>query len=192
MKKALNISLWVIVLGGLLTLLGFVDKEQKSVRCNGLAINIDHASGNFFISEDDVRTTIKNLGYDINEQSICEIDIHTIEAALNHNPVIKNADVYCSINSEVTIEITQKQPLLRVFSNNGESYYIDVEGNLMPLSKKYTSRVLVANGNINEPYALRYHTNMATLKSFQEGIIDEEQFHKIHTDLPDFIYKEFN
>ena len=31
-----------------------------------------------------------------------------------------------------------------------------------------------------------------TLKSFQEGIIDEEQFHKIHTDLPDFIYKEFN
>ena len=30
-----------------------------------------------------------------------------------------------------------------------------------------------------------------TLKSFQEGIIDEEQFSKIHTDLPDFIYKEF-
>ena len=30
-----------------------------------------------------------------------------------------------------------------------------------------------------------------TLKSFEEGIIDEEQFYKIHTDLPDFIYKEF-
>jgi len=30
-----------------------------------------------------------------------------------------------------------------------------------------------------------------TLKSFEEGIIDEEQFSKIHTDLPDFIYKEF-
>jgi len=31
-----------------------------------------------------------------------------------------------------------------------------------------------------------------TLKSFEEGIIDEEQFSKIHTDLPDFIYKEFS
>ncbi|MDG1544653.1 MAG: TatD family hydrolase [Candidatus Poseidoniia archaeon] len=31
-----------------------------------------------------------------------------------------------------------------------------------------------------------------TLKSFQEGIIDEEQFCRIHTDLPDFIYKEFS
>jgi len=31
-----------------------------------------------------------------------------------------------------------------------------------------------------------------TLKAFQEGIIDEEQFSKIHTDLPDFIYKEFS
>ena len=31
-----------------------------------------------------------------------------------------------------------------------------------------------------------------TLKSFQEGVIDEEQFYKIHTDLPDFVYKEFS
>ena len=31
-----------------------------------------------------------------------------------------------------------------------------------------------------------------TLKSLEEGIIDEEQFSKIHTDLPDFIYKEFS
>ncbi|MEC8707056.1 MAG: TatD family hydrolase [Candidatus Thermoplasmatota archaeon] len=30
-----------------------------------------------------------------------------------------------------------------------------------------------------------------TLKSLEEGVIDEEQFSKIHTDLPDFIYKEF-
>ena len=31
-----------------------------------------------------------------------------------------------------------------------------------------------------------------TLKSFQEGIIDEEQLSKIHTDLPDYIYKDFS
>ena len=30
-----------------------------------------------------------------------------------------------------------------------------------------------------------------TLRSFQEGIINEEQFSKIHTDLPNFIYKDF-
>ena len=30
-----------------------------------------------------------------------------------------------------------------------------------------------------------------TIKLFEEGVIDEEQFSKIHTDLPDFIYKEF-
>jgi len=30
-----------------------------------------------------------------------------------------------------------------------------------------------------------------TIKSFEEGIIDEEKFSRIHTDLPDYIYKEF-
>ena len=30
-----------------------------------------------------------------------------------------------------------------------------------------------------------------SLKSLQEGVISEEQFSKIHTDIPNFIYKEF-
>ena len=30
-----------------------------------------------------------------------------------------------------------------------------------------------------------------SLKSLQEGVINEEQFSKIHTDIPNFIYKEF-
>ena len=38
---------------------------------------------------------------------------------------------------------------------DGESYYIDTQTKLMPLSDKYTARVLVVNGFVCEPYARR-------------------------------------
>ncbi|MFC2139005.1 cell division protein FtsQ/DivIB, partial [Bacteroidota bacterium] len=46
------------------------------------------------------------------------------------------------------ILIDQRNPLIRVFPKHGESYYIDVEGKFMPLSNKYASHLIVANGNI--------------------------------------------
>lgn len=41
---------------------------------------------------------------------------------------------------------------MRVINPNGDSYYIDANGQVMPLSKKYTAHVIVVNGNLNEPY----------------------------------------
>ena len=52
---------------------------------------------------------------------------------------------------------------MRVINSNGDGYYIDDTGKLMPLSDKYTARVIVANGNISEPYATHYMYSMADI-----------------------------
>ena len=49
------------------------------------------------------------------------------------------------------VEITQRKPVLRIMS--GEGYYVDEDGKIMPLSRKYTSRVVVATGNISRKFA---------------------------------------
>ena len=36
---------------------------------------------------------------------------------------------------------------------SGEGYYVDEDGKIMPLSRKYTSRVVVATGNISRKFA---------------------------------------
>lgn len=55
--------------------------------------------------------------------------------------------------------------MLRVFNSSGESYYIDSTGRIMPLSFKSTSRVLVANGFLNEPFARRYQFSMQDINN---------------------------
>ena len=88
-----------------------------------------------------------------NQQSVTElpkeiIDLNALETALNSNPMIKEAQVFMSVNGELSAEIEQKQPIARVSTE--ESYYIDDEGQYMPLSVNYAARVPLVTGNINK------------------------------------------
>jgi len=74
------------------------------------------------------------------------LDLNSLESALNSNPMIKHAEVYVSVNGELTAEIVQKKPIARVSTN--ASYYIDDDGLYMPLSSNYTSRVPLVTGTV--------------------------------------------
>jgi len=76
------------------------------------------------------------------------IDLNKLESALKSNPMIKQAEVFMSVNGELSAEIEQKRPIARV--NTNSSYYIDDEGGYMPLSYNYTARVPFVTGNIEK------------------------------------------
>ena len=63
----------------------------------------------------------------------------------------KNTDGSVALDGYFHVEITQRKPVLRIMS--GEGYYVDEDGKIMPLSRKYTSRVVVATGNISRKFA---------------------------------------
>ena len=96
------------------------------------------------------------MGYGVDTQLISKIDTRKIEQLVYNNPSALKADVYTTVDGKVKIEIKQRKPVLRVFNDSGESFYIDEQGWLMPLSAKFTSRVLVANGFIEVAYSGRY------------------------------------
>ena len=84
-----------------------------------------------------------------NQQSVTDkpkeiIDLNGLESALNANPMIKEAQVFMSVDGLITAEIEQKKPIARVSTN--ASYYIDETGSFMPLSTNYTARVPLATG----------------------------------------------
>ena len=54
----------------------------------------------------------------------------------------------------------QRTPILRVINYKNDSYYIDLEGKLMPLSESYTARVPIATGLITESYANTYSLDL--------------------------------
>jgi cell division protein FtsQ len=82
-----------------------------------------------------------------------EINTYHIEEALLKNEIVESAEVVQLISGSITIIISQKIPILRVFSPGG-SYYVDKSGRMMNVSLGQAIQVPVASGNIEKSFAV--------------------------------------
>ena len=155
-KKIAFIVTWCLLVAGLIVSLGFVNREQDELKCKGLDINVNQDNDLYFIDRIDIAQILKDRGDSVVGQPKSTIDVPELEKILNSHAVISNAEVSVSIDGVVKVDVKQRRPLIRIINADGESYYLDDEGKLMPLSDKYTMKVLVANGSLLEPYAGRY------------------------------------
>ena len=58
--------------------------------------------------------------------------------------------MFSTFNKDIVIQVTQKEALVRIINNTGVSYYLTNIGDTIPLSSKFTSRVLVIQGDIQK------------------------------------------
>jgi cell division protein FtsQ len=155
-KQIAFISIWCLLVIGLLLSLGFVNREQDILLCKELDITVNEENDLYFLNKIDIARLLIDSGNPIVGQEKSKVDVTDIERSLNSHAAISKAEVSMSIDGIVKIDVKQRNPVIRIFTADGDSYYLDDEGTLMPLSDKYTMNVLVANGNISEPYSTRY------------------------------------
>ena len=67
--------------------------------------------------------------------------------SINKQKMIQKVNVFVSVDGVLKAVVKQKTPIGRVFDEAG-SFYIDYEGNKMPLSDNYTARVPLLSGEI--------------------------------------------
>ncbi len=144
--------IWVGITAYLIFALSFVSDRLGTQVCGKVRVHIKDSLNNNFISKEDATDILlekdrKILGYPLSKINTLEL-----EKILVGESFIKEADVYKTVNGELRVDILQRKPILRIINRHGKSYYLDREGVILPVSQKYTSRVLVANGNITEPF----------------------------------------
>lgn len=150
--KVLMILFWSLFGAGLLTLTGFTNAEYNNLKCKDYNIRIDYGKADILITRDDVYKLVKQSGHVLKGQSFGSINFEKIERELRRDSYISGVQAYMTMDGIVHLDIVQRQPVLRIFNDKGESYYLDGLGRLLPLNPAFSARVLVANGNIPEPY----------------------------------------
>lgn len=148
--------LWLICLGGLVTLMSFIEIKKSTIKCKDVKVLLP---GQFnFIERDEVdRIIIENSGAMVG-RDMNDINIHKLENVLKANPFIEFAKVYADMTGVIQIQIRQRVPVLRVVNMANLNFYIDGNGNKIPLSDNYTAKVLVASGLIEEDFSGRVDT----------------------------------
>ncbi|MCX6247726.1 MAG: hypothetical protein NTW10_08330 [Bacteroidetes bacterium] len=151
--KILEITAWVLATAGLFVLLGFTTTEHNSEVCKKYIIHIDYGKADVLVTESDIYTVVRSTGNILKGQQLGSINFERIEREVKRHSYVANAQAYMNLEGDVEIDVVQRQPMLRIFNEKGESFYLDGMGNLMPLNPAFSARVLVASGFIGEPFS---------------------------------------
>tara|TARA_B100001115_G_C15822612_1_gene409219 strand:+ start:181 stop:906 length:726 start_codon:yes stop_codon:yes gene_type:complete len=137
----------VCFLGVLFFLLAFTNVQQDAYPCKGVSITLENEAASF-VTRGEVLQIINSLIDSIDGLPLNELPLYEMEKTIEQHALIKAAEVFVLPNGELNVTVAQKEPLVRVQNAQGKSYYLDIEGKPFPLSRNYTQRLMVANGNI--------------------------------------------
>ncbi len=145
-KKALYAILYTMIPIGLLVVLGFAEGRNRHTVCRELQVSVHAYNENYFIRPEQIRSLIyariDSLEGRVIEPALLE-DLYTLVRSV---PFVEKANVYRTISGEVHVEISQRNPLVRVINTQNQSYYIDGNGVIFPLAEEHTARVMIATG----------------------------------------------
>jgi cell division protein FtsQ len=163
--KILTIVLWVILVAGAATLVGFAEVNQYSKPCKKIEIRINYGAADVLITKTDVDSLLLQTSGILKGKPLGYINIGAIEAALRKQPYVAKVSVYESNEGTLSVDIRQREPLLRIINRKYESFYLDESGALLPVNPNFSARVLVANGVIDDSYMKNpaYQINILSL-----------------------------
>lgn len=133
-----------------LALFGFVNNRRKNALCKQVNVEFTGNPELKFVGKEEILDLLFAKGFRIEQVPVGSINLMNIEKELGLHPAIRKAETFFSSGNTLNIIITKREPILRVFDASGESYYLDEDGDYMPLMDTYTARVPVASGNITE------------------------------------------
>lgn len=136
-----------MVLTGFVVLLVAAIQDKDAGKCKSIQVKFEGKDDNFFIESKDIKSLItKDKNLNPIGKSIADINIAELESVVDQDPWVKNAEIYFDNGQQLNIKVTQREPVARVFTFSGNSFYLDGAGEHIPVSSRYAARVPVFTG----------------------------------------------
>ncbi len=132
--------------------------EQYSV-CNEVKIDIKEGEVQGFLNPDEIKAQLQHAKLYPLGDPMDQINSRLIEEALLQNPFVEKAQCYKTQSGSIHITLTQRLPVIHVKSDNGDDYYVDTHGNVMP-NTLLASNLVVVTGQVTKPYAKKVLTKV--------------------------------
>jgi cell division protein FtsQ len=139
----IKLAALVLVIMGLYA---FSNERSSAKNVSGMKVEFI-GDQNLYLTEGTVnKLLIQNYG-SLKNVPKENIVLNTVEKALEANEMVKSAQVYLTIDGELTSKIVQRKPIGRI--EGVTKFYLDDEGKRMPFSNNHSARVPIITGNIS-------------------------------------------
>lgn len=179
-KKIINIIVWSVIVLCIIVIPIVVSKVYNNGLCKDVRISIKYNSETHFITEKDINDYLIGLGNTLKGQKLSTINVESVEKVLRNNEYVKEAVVFTSVDRTVSINIVQRNPLVRVQNSVNQSFYISDDGKMMRCQPGKPARVLVANGRIIELFWPSLNLQIDSTSTQKDSTVCNTVLYKIY------------
>ena len=154
-KKILLLIVLLLVVAYLVMAVTTLNRKQTAQVCREVELVIKDTEYAGFITKKEIIALLEKKDINPLGKKLERIRTKILEQELAKHPLIDRVECYKTPSGKLCIEVTQRVPILRVMADNGESYYIDNKGTVMPLEAKCVAHLVVVTGNIEKWFAMK-------------------------------------
>jgi cell division protein FtsQ len=180
--------IWTVTMCVIAILMVASIQRKVNSEVSKLIVNIEPLKGKKnLIGPQEVRKTINDfLGVDVENVNVNNLNINELEELFIADKRVKLVDLYVDGKSRLNVDLKQRVPLVRIMDGSNKSYYLDEDGNQVPVVKNSAIRVPLATGQFElyeeqvfrseKPYRLRQVFNLAKkIKNdpFMEALVEQ-------------------
>ena len=162
MVKKIFIIIGLIILVSYLAIAGVVYRIGNSpATCKDISVHINDSTDQCFVTVADVKQLLRSAKILPIGQPFDSINTLAMSEVLERNKLIKKAHCYHTPDSILRIDIEQRHPILRVKSSSQGDFYVDREGEIMPVQNIVPMQIPLATGFISKEKASTDLYNLA-------------------------------
>src|SRR5688500_7462531 len=144
LRRELKIVAAIVVVA---IIIAFTERKQGDISIKDITIKVDNIQGNHFLDESDIVDLMQLKTDNLRGTSIDRLSLKEIEKKISKQPFIKKADLYTDLKGNLVVRAELRRPIARIVRNDGPDGYIAEDGTIMPVSEKFTSRVVLVSGS---------------------------------------------
>jgi cell division protein FtsQ len=154
-RKLLTALFWLFAGSGMVTLLVAANRRDAGHVVREVQITILGDGEHFFIDKSDILLQITVAAKTaLVGRSLDGLNLARLERSLERGVWIRDAELWIDSRDVLHVKVTEREPVARIFTTAGASFYIDSSGQRMPLLEKESARVLVVS---NYPGAVHFN-----------------------------------
>lgn len=143
-RNILIVSVWTLLGTGVVVLLIAAMSRKKGEYVSRVEIYITGVQNNYFIDKKDVLGILEKVnGRKLEKATIGSLDLTAMEQRLRKEPWVQKAELFFDNNNVLQVKIAEREPVVRIFTSSGSSFYMDADGVRLPLSDRLSPRVPV-------------------------------------------------
>lgn len=143
-RKIFAVSVWIILASGVVVLLVAAMTKKNTEQIAGVEIKISGSHNNYFVNKKEVLNILEKVnGKKLEKSTVSSLDLTAMETSLGKNEWIKKAELFFDNNKVLQVKVTEREPIARIFTISGSSFYIDSSLTKLPLSDKFSVRLPV-------------------------------------------------